>query len=196
MAKKQIVFASKNAGKIKEIKALLKPLDVEVLSAEDLELPDVEENGQTFEENAALKAVSASQASGLPALADDSGLCIHALNNEPGIYSARYAKKIGSYPAAFEDVLKRLENEKDKSAHFTCVLVLAFPNGSKKVYQGRVDGKIVPPQKGDSGFGFDPIFMPDGFTQTFSELSESKKNSISHRGRAMQAFIDDFQNSF
>ena len=194
---KQIVAATNNPGKLAEFRAILAPLGIDVISMKEAGIhSEPEETGTTFEENARIKAQAASQAAGMPALADDSGLCIHALNNEPGIYSARYAKKMGSYPAAFEDVLKRLENEKDKSAHFTCVLVLAFPNGSKKVYQGRVDGKIVPPQKGDSGFGFDPIFMPDGFTQTFSELSESKKNSISHRGRAMQAFIDDFQNSF
>ena len=196
MAKRQIVFASHNQGKIKEVRSLLSKLDVDVLSADDLDLADVEENGLTFEENASLKALAASKASGLPAVADDSGLCIHALHDEPGIYSARYAKKMGGYPAAFDDVLKRLKNQQDKSAHFMCVLVLAFPNGTTRVYQGRVDGKIVPPKNGDNGFGFDPIFMPDGYTQTFAQLSESKKNIISHRGRAIQAFIEDFKNSF
>ena len=143
MVKRQIVFASHNQGKIKEANALLGKLDVEVLSADDLNLADVEENGSTFEENATLKALAASKASGLPAIADDSGLCIHALNDEPGIYSARYAKKMGGYPAAFVDILKRLEGKTDKTAHFTCVLVLAFPNGKTKTYQGRVDGQIV-----------------------------------------------------
>lgn len=196
MVKRQIVFASHNQGKIKEVKALLEKLNVEVLSADDLDLADVEENGSSFEENAALKALSASKASGLPAIADDSGLCIHALNNEPGIYSARYAKKMGGYPEAFKDVLKRLNNQEDKTAHFMCVLVLAFPNGKTKTYQGRVDGRIVSPHEGDNGFGFDPIFMPEGYTQTFAQLSDTKKNSISHRAKAMQAFIEDFKNSF
>lgn len=196
MAKRQIVFASHNQGKIKEARELLSKLNVDVLSADDMDLSDVEETGMTFEENATIKAIAASKASGLPAVADDSGLCIHALHDEPGIYSARYAKKMGGYDAAFEDVLKRLKNQDDKTAHFMCVLVLAFPNGTTKVFQGRVDGKIVPPKKGDNGFGFDPIFMPDGYTQTFSQLSEAKKNLISHRGRAMKAFIDDFKNSF
>ena len=196
MATRQIVFASHNQGKIKEVRSLLAKLNVEVLSADDLDLADVEETGDTFEENAALKALAASKASGLPAVADDSGLCIHALNDEPGIYSARYAKKMGGYPKAFADVLKKLKNQKDKSAHFMCVLVLAFPNGTTKVYQGRVDGRIVPPQNGENGFGFDPIFMPDGYTQTFAELSDAKKNLISHRGRAMKSFIDDFKDSF
>ena len=196
MATRQIVFASHNQGKIKEVRSLLAKLNVEVLSSDDLDLADVEETGLTFEENAALKALAASKASGLPAVADDSGLCIHALNDEPGIYSARYAKKMGGYPKAFADVLKKLKNQKDKSAHFMCVLVLAFPNGTTKVYQGRVDGRIVPPQNGENGFGFDPIFMPDGYTQTFAELSDAKKNLISHRGRAMKSFIDDFKDSF
>ena len=196
MANKQIIFASHNQGKIKEARALLAKLNVEVLSADDLDLSDVEETGLTFEENATLKAIAASKASGLPAIADDSGLCIHALHDEPGVYSARYAKKMGGYPDAFKDVLKRLKNQSDKSAHFMCVLVLAFPNGTTKVYQGRVDGKIVPPKNGDNGFGFDPIFMPDGYTQTFAELSDAKKNSISHRARAIQSFIEDFKNSF
>ena len=196
MPNRQIVFASHNQGKIKEIRALLSKLNVEILSADDLDLGDIEETGKTFEENATLKAVAASQNSGLPAIADDSGLCIHALHDEPGIYSARYAKKMGGYPQAFDDVLKRLKNQEDKTAHFMCVLVLAFPNGNPRVYQGRVDGKIVPPQKGDNGFGFDPIFMPDGFTQTFAQLSEAKKNTISHRGRAIKAFVEDFKNSF
>ena len=176
MATRQIVFASHNQGKIKEVRSLLSALNVEVLSADDLNLADVEETGRTFEENATLKAVVASKASGLPAVADDSGLCIHALNEEPGIYSARYAKKMGGYPKAFADVLKRLKNQKDKTAHFMCVLVLAFPNGTTKVYQGRVDGCIV--------------------TQTFAQLSDAKKNLISHRGRAIKSFIDDFKNSF
>lgn len=195
MAKRQIVFASHNQGKIKEVRTLLSKLDVDVLSADDLDLADVEETGNTFEENASLKALAASKASGLPAVADDSGLCIHALHDEPGIYSARYAKKMGGYPAAFDDVLKRLKNQEDKTAHFMCVLVLAFPNGTTKVYQGRVDGQIVLPKKGNNGFGFDPIFMPNGYTQTFAELSDAKKNLISHRGKAMSAFIKDFKNS-
>ena len=196
MVNRQIVFASHNQGKIKEVRALLSKLNVEVLSADDLDLADVEENGSTFEENATLKALAASKASGLPAIADDSGLCIHALHDEPGIYSARYAKKMGGYEEAFADVLRRLKNQKDKTAHFMCVLVLAFPNGTTKVYNGRVDGHIVPPKDGQNGFGFDPIFMPDGYTQTFAELSDAKKNKISHRGKAMSAFIKDFKESF
>ena len=190
MITQQIIFASHNEGKIKEIRTLLSPLGIDVLSAKDADLADVAETGSTFEENAKIKAASAAKAAGLPALADDSGLCIHGLNNEPGIYSSRYAQKMGGYPEAFADVLKRLENNPDKTAHFCCVLVLAFPNGETKTFEGRVDGKIVTPRNGENGFGFDPIFMPDGFTQSFAELSEVKKNSISHRGRAIQSFIE------
>ena len=143
----EIVFASHNEGKIKEIRELLAPFGVDVLSADDMNLPDIEETGLTFLENATLKAVAGAKESGLPTLADDSGLCVHALNNEPGIFSARYAKKCGGYDAAFEDLEKRLEGREDKTAHFTCVLVLAYPNGKTYSFNGRVDGKIVPPQK-------------------------------------------------
>ena len=196
MATKQIIFASHNAGKIKEIRALLSPLGVDVLSAEDMDLDDVAETGSTFEENAKIKALAAAKVAGLPALADDSGLCIHGLNNEPGIYSSRYAQKMGGYPQAFADVLKRLENNSDKTAHFSCVLVLAFPNGETKTFEGRADGKIVTPREGTNGFGFDPIFMPEGFTQSFAELSEIKKNSISHRGKAVHLFVEYLKNNF
>lgn len=194
--KKQIIFASRNEGKIKEIQSILAPLDISILSAQDIDLDDISETGSTFEENAKIKAIAAAKHAGLPALADDSGLCIHGLNNEPGIYSSRYAQKMGGYPQAFEDVLKRLENNPDKTAHFSCVLVFAFPNGESKTFEGRVDGKIVEPRDGINGFGFDPIFMPDGFTQSFAELSEEKKNSISHRGRAVQSFIEYMKNNF
>ena len=195
MITKQIIFASRNAGKIKEIKALLSPLGIDVLSAEDIDLNEVAETGSTFEENAKIKALAAAKDAGLPALADDSGLCIHGLNNEPGIYSSRYAKKMGGYPQAFADILKRLENNPDKTAHFSCVLVLAFPNGETKIFEGRADGKIVTPRNGENGFGFDPIFMPEGFTQSFAQLSEVKKNSVSHRGHAIQSFIEYLKNA-
>ena len=193
MARMSIVFCSRNAGKIKEMAELLKPLNVDVLSAADVDIPEVEETGRSFEENALIKAKAGAQVSGLPTLADDSGLCVHALNNEPNIYTARFAQKCGGYPKAFENLLKRLEEKKDKSAHFECCLVLAFPNGKSFSYTGKVNGKIVPPQEGKEGFGFDPIFMPDGFKQTFSQIPESKKNDISHRGKAVAAFIKDFK---
>ena len=189
----EIVFASHNQGKIKEIRDLLSPFGVDVLSADDMNLPDIEETGTTFLENATLKAVAGAKESGLPTLADDSGLCVHALNDEPGIFSARYAKKCGGYDAAFADLEKRLACKEDRTAHFSCVLVLAYPNGKIYSFNGRVDGKIVPPQKGENGFGFDPVFMPDGYTQTFAVLGEKTKNKISHRAKAMQAFIEEIK---
>ncbi len=189
----EIVFASHNQGKIKEIRELLKPFGVDVLSADDMHLDDVEETGLTFQENATLKAIAGAKESGLPTLADDSGLCVHALNNEPGIFSSRYAKKCGGYEQAFADLEKRLKDKDDKTAHFTCVLVLAYPNGKTYSFEGRVNGKIVPPQKGENGFGFDPVFMPDGYTQTFATLGEKTKNKISHRARAMAAFTEELK---
>ena len=189
----EIVFASHNKGKVKEIRELLAPYQVDVLSADDVHLPDVEETGQTFMENATLKAIAGAKESGLPTLADDSGLCVHALNNEPGIFTSRYAKKCGSYDDAFADLQKRLADKTDKSAHFACALVLAYPNGKVCSFEGRVDGKIVPPQRGQNGFGFDPVFMPDGYTQTFATLGEKTKNQISHRARAMQAFLEELK---
>lgn len=193
---KQLVFASHNKGKVKEIQTMLAPLDIEVLSADDLQLPDVAETGMTFEQNAEIKALAAAKESGLPALGDDSGLCIHALDNEPGLFSARYAKKCGGYPEAFADIAKRLADKADKTAHFECTMVLAFPNGVTHTYVGRVDGRIVSPQKGDYGFGYDPIFMPEGYTQTFAVLGDNIKNKISHRSRALAAFMDDFKRVF
>ncbi len=189
----EIVFASHNQGKIKEIREFLKPFGVDVLSADDMHLDDVDETGLTFQENATLKAIAGAKESGLPTLADDSGLCVHALNDKPGIFSARYAKKCGGYDKAFADLAKRLADKTDKSAHFTCVLVLAYPNGKTYSFEGRVNGKIVPPQKGENGFGFDPVFMPDGYTQTFATLGEKTKNKISHRARAMEAFIQEIK---
>lgn len=193
MARMSVVFCSRNDGKIKEMAELLKPLNVDVLSAADADIPEVEETGNSFEENALIKAKSGAQASGLPTLADDSGLCIHALNNEPGVFTARFAQKCGGYPEAFNNLLRRLKGKKDKSAHFECCLALAFPNGKAFTYSGKVNGTIVPPHEGKEGFGFDPIFMPEGFKKTFSEIPESKKNTVSHRGKAVAAFIKDFK---
>lgn len=188
MLTKQLIFASHNKGKVKEMQTILRPLDVGVLSAEEADLPDVEENGNTFEENALLKAKAAAEASGVPAFADDSGLCIHALKDAPGIHTARYAQKCGGYEEAFQCLLKELENKEDKSAHFQCVIALAYPNGTTQTFNGRIEGFIVPP-KGENGFGFDPIFQPAGYQETFAELPEDIKNKISHRGLAMAAFL-------
>ncbi len=185
----QLVIASQNENKIKEFQSILKPLHVQVLTAKELDLTNVDEMGETFKENALLKAISASKESGLPAIGDDSGLCIHALKNNPGVYSARFAQKYGGFEKAFEVILNDLKDTEDKTAHYSCVIAFAFPNGNAQTFEGRIDGTIVSP-KGKGGFGYDPIFMPQGYQKTFAELPESLKNKISHRGRAMADFLN------
>lgn len=191
----KLVVASHNDGKIAEIKTLLTPLNIEVQSAKELRLADVEETGKTFDENAKLKAEAISLMCGLPCLADDSGLCIDALNGRPGVYSARYAPN-----RDFKEGIKMLLNEmkesgsNNRNAHFTCVLALALPNEKVKIFEGRVDGTIAEKPKGDNGFGYDPIFIPEGYTESFAELNGEIKNSMSHRGRALEKLIKELKN--
>ena len=190
----KLVVASHNAGKIAEIKTLLAPLKIEVQSAAELRLGDVEETGTTFEENAKIKANALSLMCGLPCLADDSGLCVDALDGRPGVYSARYAPN-----RDFKEGMKMLLDEMEKSgsdnrkAHFSCCLALACPNQKTKVFEGRVDGSISKKPKGNNGFGYDPIFIPEGFEQTFAELGDDVKNKISHRRRALEKFIQELK---
>lgn len=190
----KLVVASHNAGKIAEIKTLLAPLKIEVQSAAELRLGDVEETGTTFEENAKIKANTLSLMCGLPCLADDSGLCVDALDGRPGVYSARYAPN-----RDFKEGMKMLLDEMEKSgsdnrkAHFSCCLALACPNQKTKVFEGRVDGSISKKPKGSNGFGYDPIFIPEGFEQTFAELGDDVKNKISHRRRALEKFIQELK---
>lgn len=193
MTFEKIVVASHNQGKIKEIEAMLAPYQIEVVSATDLNLPDVEETGTTFEENARLKADTLSEISKLPCLADDSGLCVDALGGRPGVYSARYAEDSAGnrdFNKAMDRLLDELKASRtdDWSAHFSCVLALAVPGKETKVFEGRVDGKIVAEKSGNNGFGFDPVFMPDGFDKTFANFSKEEKAAVSHRGRAFQKF--------
>lgn len=192
----KLVVASHNDGKIAEIKTLLTPLNIEVQSAKELRLADVEETGKTFEENAKLKAETISLMCGMPCLADDSGLCVEALNGRPGVYSARYAPN-----RDFKQGMKMLLDELKESgsdnrkAYFTCVLALACPNEDKvKLFEGRIDGSIAEKPKGDNGFGYDPIFIPDGYSESFAELSGEIKNSMSHRGRALEKLIKELKN--
>lgn len=190
----KLIVASHNAGKIAEIKTLLAPLKIEVQSATELRLGDVEETGTTFEENAKIKANTLSLMCGLPCLADDSGLCVDALDGRPGVYSARYAPD-----RDFKEGMKMLLDEMEKSgsdnrkAHFSCCLALACPNQKTKVFEGRVDGSISKKPKGSNGFGYDPIFIPEGFEQTFAELGDDVKNKISHRRRALEKFIQELK---
>ena len=186
---KELIFASHNKGKIAELKQILEPFGVIVKTTEDIELPDVEETGETFEENAALKAVTIAKLTGVVCIADDSGLCVNALDGRPGVYSARYAPN-RDFDKAIDMLLQEIEASKNKnrSAYFACVLALGYPDGTYKSFEGRVDGLISYDRKGNSGFGFDPIFIPLGYDKTFAELGSEIKNKISHRGRALEKF--------
>ncbi len=186
---KEIIFASHNKGKIAEIKQILNPLGINVISSDDIDLPDVEETGTTFEENAALKATTIAKIKGVPCIADDSGLCVTALNGRPGVYSARYAPN-RDFDKAMDKLLQEIQetNNQDRTAYFACVLVLAYPDGKYQSFEGKVDGKIAFDKQGSNGFGFDPVFIPDGYDKTFAELGFEIKNKISHRGRALEKF--------
>ncbi|MCQ2914051.1 MAG: RdgB/HAM1 family non-canonical purine NTP pyrophosphatase [Alphaproteobacteria bacterium] len=191
-----LVLATHNAGKVAEMQKILAPYDIKVLSADDLKLSEPEETGTTFVENALIKAISASKEANMVAIADDSGLCVHALNNRPGIYSARYnePKKNGFDYAmkCLDEELKEKTDNKDRSAHFSCAIAVAFPNGETKTFEGIVNGSLCWPARGNAGFGYDPMFVPDGYDKSFAELSGDVKNKISHRANALKQFIDYF----
>lgn len=195
MKLEEIVFASHNEGKIKEIKKLLAPYGIKVKSALDMDLPDVEETGKTFEENSLLKSRTIAKLVNMPCLADDSGLCVDALNGSPGVYSARYAPN-RDFDKGMEKLLAEMEKSPNKSrnAHFSCVISLAWPDGQYKVFAGQVDGKIAFHKMGAGGFGYDPLFVPEGFTSSFAQMSQEEKNKISHRGRAVEK-LKDFLNN-
>jgi XTP/dITP diphosphohydrolase len=180
MTSKTILIATHNRGKLLEFASLLAPLGYGVISAADLNLPEPEETGASFAQNARLKAAAAARAANLPALADDSGLCVTALGNAPGIFSARYAA--GDYPGAFAKIIAAATAANDFRARFVCALCLAQPDAATATYIGQADGLITTPS-GDAGFGYDPIFVPRGHTKTYAELGPVK-DKISHRARA------------
>lgn len=187
---KEIIFASHNKGKIKEIREILSPLGFMVLSGEDIDLPDVEETGKTFEENAYIKALAAAKKQNIPCVADDSGLCVDAIGGRPGVYTARYAPN-RDFDKGMDKLLDELlqTNSNNRSAYFSCVIVLAYPDGNFKSFEGRVDGSIATRKSGKAGFGYDPIFIPTGYNRSFAEFDSDEKNKISHRGRALQKFV-------
>lgn len=185
----QLVIASHNQGKIREIDALLKPFGVQVRSAVDLSLAEPEETGDTFIANAILKAEASTQATGLPALADDSGLAVDALNGDPGIYSARWAGPEKDFTAAMQKIDSLIGDDAPRSAHFVCALALSWPDGHNEVFEGRVDGTLVWPARGDLGFGYDPMFLPEGYTETFGEMDPVQKHEISHRADAFRQLV-------
>ncbi|MEP2703674.1 MAG: RdgB/HAM1 family non-canonical purine NTP pyrophosphatase [Roseibium sp.] len=198
----KLVVASHNKGKIREINELLKPFGFDVVSAGDLDLPEPEETGTTFEANAELKAVASATAANLPALADDSGFCVAALNGDPGIYSARWAGPDKDFSMAMRTIQEKMETlgatELDqRRGNFVAVLCLAWPDGHTEFFRGEVDGQIVWPPRGTQGFGYDPIFQPDGHERTFGEMSSDEKHgwgddtpALSHRARAFQLFAE------
>lgn len=187
----RLVVASHNAGKVREIGALLAPLGVEAVSAGALGLPEPEETETTFIGNAALKARAAAEASGLPALADDSGLEVFGIGGDPGVYSARWAGPNKDFGFAMQRVHEELEKSgaTDFSARFVCALALAEPGGAVEVFEGDVRGLIVWPPRGTQGFGYDPIFQPNGLDRTFGEMSHDEKLPMTHRARAFEKLL-------
>ena len=206
----KLVIASHNQGKVREILEMLAPYGIEAVSAAELDLPEPEETGTTFLANAELKALQAADLTGLPALADDSGLCVDALGGDPGIFSARWAEpgfKVPSmrsmdgspaqggegkdFKVAMQRVNEAIEAvgpDASRDAHFICVLALAWPDGHVEWFEGRVDGTLVWPPRGTGGFGYNPIFVPEGSTETFAEMPDAKK-AISHRARAFDEMM-------
>ena len=188
----RLCVASHNKGKVREIGDLIAPFGVEAISAGDLNLPEPEETEATFIGNALLKARAAAQASGLPSLSDDSGLVVHALGGDPGIYSARWAGPDKDFAVAMqkvEDALRATQSG-DRTAHFICALALVWPDGEEAAFEGRVDGDIVWPPRGDKGFGYDPIFIPGGHDITFGEMEPQAKHDMSHRADAFRQLVN------
>nr|WP_210329151.1 RdgB/HAM1 family non-canonical purine NTP pyrophosphatase [Methylorubrum zatmanii] len=189
----KVVIATHNAGKLVEMRELLAPFGVEAVSAGELGLPEPDETGTMFSENAAIKALAAAKASGLPAFADDSGLCVDALDGAPGLFSARWAGPDKDFAGAMARIAAELDSRgaSDRRAHFVSALVLAWPDGHTELFEGRIFGDLVEP-RGSLGFGYDPMFRPDGMDRTFGEISSEEKhgvdwqsgNALSHRARA------------
>lgn len=187
----KLLLATHNSGKVREIRDLLLPYNIEILSAADFGLIEPEETEDSFVGNALLKARAAADASNLPALSDDSGLEVHALKGAPGIFSARWAgptKDFGLAMSRVESELLALKT-KDYSARFICVLALAWPNGDECTFEGVINGTLCFPKRGNKGFGYDPIFIADGEIETFGEMEPAKKHAMSHRARAFEKLV-------
>ena len=194
-----LVIATHNAGKLKEISALLEPYGVKCLSAGSLGLPEPAETGTTFVENALIKARAAAEASGMAALADDSGLAVDALGGRPGVYTADWAERqwFEGEPGRdwfmamgkVEGMLQQIGPDADRSCAFHCTLALAWPNGEHAVYEGKAPGNLTWPPRGELGFGYDPVFVPKGRDQTFAEIDQAEKHTISHRADAFAKLV-------
>lgn len=190
----KLVIATHNKGKLAEFQKLLAPYVSDVVSAAELDLPEPEETGKTFESNALIKAHAAAEASGLPVLADDSGLCVTTLNDAPGIFSARWCGAEKDPMIGMQRIHDELEDAVDRSGYFICVLALAWPDGHVETVEGRCYGHMVWPPRGDKGHGYDPIFVPEeGNGFSFGEMSAEAKDDISHRGVAFQKILKLFK---
>ncbi|MEZ5877217.1 MAG: RdgB/HAM1 family non-canonical purine NTP pyrophosphatase [Tepidamorphaceae bacterium] len=199
----KIVVASHNEGKVREIRDLLGPLGCEIVSAAELDLPEPEENGATFEENAKIKALAAATASGIPSLSDDSGLCVDALDGKPGIHSARWAGPEKDFALAMRNVEEAMQvagatDDDKRGARFVAVLCLAWPDGHTELFRGEIEGVMVWPPRGTMGFGYDPVFLPEGHARTFGEMDAAEKHgwkrgeahALSHRARAFKLMVE------
>lgn len=183
----RVVLATRNQGKVAELQRILDGLDVTLLSADDVDLPEVEETGSTFADNALLKARISAQACGLPCVSDDSGLVVDALDGEPGVRSARFAGTHGDDAANLQLVLQRMQGVSDRRARFVCVAALVTPDGREWTAEGVMEGVLTDAPRGAGGFGYDPIFVPNGDTRTTAQMSPQEKDAISHRGEAFRA---------
>ncbi|MDO8975078.1 RdgB/HAM1 family non-canonical purine NTP pyrophosphatase [Reyranella sp.] len=192
----RLVVATHNRGKAGEIRSMLAPFGVEIVSAADLGLPAPDETGTTFEDNATLKALAAARASGLPSLADDSGLSVHALDHQPGVYTADWEGPTRDAMVGMRRIQDELaarhvpQTDVARIATFHCVLALAWPDEHVELFHGTLDGAIVWPPRGTGGHGYDPCFQPVGETRTTAEMSDAEKNAISHRGRAFRMMVE------
>ena len=191
----KLILASNNANKLREFRSLVADMDIELLSQKEAGCDfEVEETGTTFEENAYLKASAVTEATGIAAVADDSGLCVDALGGEPGIYSARYGLgHAASDEERYRYLLQKMEGVKDRSARFVCCICCTFPDGSVIRSRGECEGEILLAPKGQNGFGYDPVFHPLCLDKSMAELSPEEKNAISHRGKALRAFIEELR---
>jgi XTP/dITP diphosphohydrolase len=186
----RLVIATHNPGKLAEMRGLLAPYGIAAISAGELGLTEPEETGMTFRDNARIKAETAAKASGLPAFADDSGLAVDALGGAPGIHSARWAGPDKNFARAMQSIEQKLSERgaiapEQRHAHFVSALCVAWPDGHIEDFEGRVDGTLVRPPRGDKGFGYDPMFLPDGYTRTFGEMDSDEKHGLPPRGKGL-----------
>jgi XTP/dITP diphosphohydrolase len=181
----KLVIATHNPGKLAEMRDLIAPYGIDVVSAGELGLPEPDETGTSFRDNARLKAAAAAKASGLPAFADDSGLAVDALGGAPGIHSARWAGPSKDFAAAMQTIEDKLHASANRRAHFVSALCVAWPDGHIEEFEARIDGTLVWPPRGTQGFGYDPMFLPDGHTRTFGEMDAEEKHGLPPRGKGL-----------